>query len=74
MIPNNDEENYDGYSSDYFKKELKEIAVEIAEEQKRYQDIRNRMEIYKKNKGNGAASIQQVVVCLITIKKFKNIV
>ena len=66
MTPDIDEENFDGYTSDDFERELKAYDAKLTELKKRRNVVSNAKAIYKKRKGNNAASTIQVIVCLLT--------
>ena len=64
------EENFDGYNSDDFEKELKACVTKMAELEKRHKFVSNAKSIYEKRKVNKAASTQKVnYYMLINYKK-----
>ena len=69
MTPNNDEDNCDCYTSDDFERGLKAYKLKIAEAKKRPKFGSNDKTINEKRKRKNATSTQQVIICLITIKK-----
>ena len=68
MTPNNDEDIYDGYTSDDYERDLNAYDAKITELKKSCNVISNAKAIYEKRKGNNAASTQQVIICLLTIQ------
>ena len=70
--------NYDGYNIDDSERRLKEYEVEVAELKKRHKVLSNPPascdKIRNLRKRKNATSTQQVIICLLTIKKFKYLV